>query len=375
MKALYLLFHGFAPYSGISKKIKYQISALEESGFDVTICYMTIDEKGFQKRIFGDKIIDNYGNGYKAKIYKWIRFKSLTEEILNAGIQFIYIRSFYNTNPALLRMLKKLHEKGVKIVMEIPTYPYDSEFRNSPFKDKLRGFVNRLYRYKLKRYIYRIVTFTDCPTIHGIKTICMSNGIDFDSIRMKTIVNNTSSRFIMIGVADIHYWHGFDRVIEGLGQYYKQPQTKDVFFYIVGEGVESEVAKLKSLTQKYGIEKYVEFVGNSFGEDLDILFDKSDFAIASLGRHRSGITKIKTLKNREYAARGLPFIYSEVDDDFEKMPYIIKAEPDDSPINIKRILEFYQSLTITPLEIRNSIINTLSWSVQMRKVVSETFNE
>ncbi len=33
--------------------------------------------------------------------------------------------------------------------------------------------------------------------------------------------------------------------------------------------------------------------------------------IASLGRHRNGITRIKTLKNREYAARGIPFVYSE----------------------------------------------------------------
>ncbi len=37
------------------------------------------------------------------------------------------------------------------------------------------------------------------------------------------------------------------------------------------------------------------------------------------------IFKIKTLKNREYAARGIPFIYSEIDDDFENMPYIIKV--------------------------------------------------
>jgi len=375
MKALYLLFHGFAPYSGITKKIKYQISALEECGFDVEICYMTIDENGFQKRIFGDKVIDNYGNGYKAKFFKWIHFSSLTEEILKSDIKFIYIRSFYNTNPPLLRMLKKLHAMGIKIVMEIPTYPYDSEFRNSPLKDKLRGFVNRLYRKELKRYIYRIVTFTDCPTIHGIKTINISNGIDFDSIKLKTIVNNTSSRFTLIGVADIHYWHGFDRVIEGLYEYYKNPQTVDVFFNIVGEGVETEVAKMKSLTKKYGLEKHIEFLGNSFGDDLDNLFEKSDFGIASLGRHRSGITSIKTLKNREYAARGLPFIYSEIDDDFERMPYIIKADPDESPINVKRILQFYKNLALTPLEIRNSIINTLSWSVQMRKVVRETFSE
>jgi hypothetical protein len=121
------------------------------------------------------------------------------------------------------------------------------------------------------------------------------------------------------------------------------------------------------------MEKYVHFRGNCSGEELDVLFEKSDFGIASLGRHRSGITKIKTLKNREYAARGIPFIYSETDDDFEKMPYIIKAPADETHINIQGIIDFYRSLKLTPSDIRASIENLLSWNVQMQKVVNEIF--
>jgi hypothetical protein len=67
---------------------------------------------------------------------------------------------------------------------------------------------------------------------------------------------------------------------------------------------------------------------------LDELFEQADMGIGSLARHRSGITHIKTLKNREYAARGLPFIYSEMDSDFEGKPYILKAKADESPIEI-----------------------------------------
>lgn len=66
------------------------------------------------------------------------------------------------------------------------------------------------------------------------------------------------------------------------------------------------------------------------------MFNQCDFGIGSLGRHRSGIDKIKTLKNREYAARGIPFIYSETDEDFEQMPYVLKAPADESPIDIKK---------------------------------------
>ena len=100
----------------------------------------------------------------------------------------------------------------------------------------------------------------------------------------------------------------------------------------------------------------------------DKLFEQCDFGIGSLGRHRSGITHIKTLKNREYAARGIPFVYSEIDDDFENMPYIMKIPADESIVNITTILSFYNQLHATPQTIRNSI-QSLSWNNQMKKVI------
>ena len=91
-------------------------------------------------------------------------------------------------------------------------------------------------------------------------------------------------------------------------------------------------------------------------------------AIGSLARHRSGITNIKTLKNREYAARGLSFIYSEQDSDFEDKPYILKVPANESPIEVNKIIEFYKKLNPIPLEIRGSIFS-LSWEAQMNKVI------
>ena len=84
-----------------------------------------------------------------------------------------------------------------------------------------------------------------------------------------------------------------------------------------------------------------------------------------------GITAIKTLKNREYATRGIPFIYSEQDSDFDSKPYIIKAPSDESPINILQILDFIETQHFEPAEIRKSV-EDLSWKVQMKKVIDET---
>ena len=104
------------------------------------------------------------------------------------------------------------------------------------------------------------------------------------------------------------------------------------------------------------------------GQELDELFEECDFAIGSLARHRSKITHIKTLKNREYAARGIPFIYSEIDEDFETMPYILKAPADESAVDINHIISFINESRLIPHEIRDSI-KPLSWNVQLKLVL------
>ena len=377
MKALFLHFHDFYPHSGISKKILYQVSALRECGLDVFLCHMTIDKKGYQRRVCNETVIEDFGNSFFAKFLKWVRFKALTKYILDNKIEFVYIRSFYNTNPPLLKMLRNLQREGVKVVMELPTYPYDIEVKSSSLSlsNRMIFLVNRLYRGRLKSCLTKIVTFSDYKEIHGVKTINISNGIDFERIKLKSAKSQSPNRINLLGVAEIHYWHGFDRLIKGLADYYKSVQIEtEVFFDIVGGGVQNELDMLKNLTRELNLENYVTFYNESSGEELDAFFEKADFGVASLGRHRSGISKIKTLKTREYAARGIPFIYSETDDDFDNMPYIIKAPADESPIDINKIVEFYKSLKISPAEIRLTIEDTLSWRIQMQKVIDETFN-
>ena len=147
-----------------------------------------------------------------------------------------------------------------------------------------------------------------------------------------------------------------------------------VFFHIVGyffSPIEEE--EITHIINEYHLEPYVILHGKKHGEELDEIFDKCDFGIGSLGRHRVGITDIKTLKNREYAARGIPFIYSENDSDFDIKPYVLKAPADDTAIDIEEIIHFYQNLNVSPQVIRNSIKN-LSWKNQMKIVIDTLFS-
>ena len=231
--------------------------------------------------------------------------------------------------------------------------------------------VDKCFRNALARQVDRIVTFSQYDTIFGRPTIRISNGIDFAHIPLKTNVNDTSNTVHLLGVADIHFWHGFDRVVAGLADYYRRPHEKKVIFHIVGGGSRFTVPELREQVREQGMEERVVLHGPLWGEALDRAFEEADLGIASLGRHRNGITHIKTLKNREYAARGIPFVYSENDSDFDAMPYVLKAPADESPIDIDALLHFLDGVDRDPAHIRASIEDTLSWDVQMRKVLDQ----
>lgn len=370
MKALFLVFHGFDEFNGISKKIWYQVKALKECGLEVATCHYEVDKKGHRLWRTDDEVLVDFGTTTWAKFQSRFSFGFLHRYVREEGIGFVYIRSYHNASPWTVRLVSNLRKQGVKVVMEIPTYPYDQEY--TLFRTKCYLWIDQCFRHALARQLNYIVTFSNAESIFGKRTIRISNGIDFDAIPLKQHVNNISTELHLIGVAEIHYWHGFDRVIQGLAHYYQNNPTYKVYFHLVGKlNNEREQQEILTPIRENGLEPYVILYGTKHGQELTGLFEKADFAIGSLARHRSGITHIKTLKNREYAARGFSFIYSEMDDDFEQMPYILKAPADESPIDIDKLVAFCQSNMLQPAQIRESIAH-LSWKCQMEKVIKET---
>ncbi len=376
MKALFLVFHGFAEgYNGITKKIYSQVAAMNACGVSTVLCYTAFGADGSQLRMVDDKVLDNFGRGQAAKVYKRTRWKPLTDYIAREGITMVYARANHNANPFLIRLFSRLRRMGVKVVMEIPTYPYDQEYDGTPLGFRSRLYVDRLFRNCMGRSLFRIATFANLDEIFGAPTIRISNGIDFDRVPLRKRAFADSSKLNLIGVAEIHTWHGFDRVIAGLAQYYAAGRPAvEVTFHVVGEGFQGIGDQLRAQAAALGVADRVVFHGPLGGVELDEAFERADMGVASLARHRSGITHIKTLKNREYAGRGIPFVYSETDDDFETMPYVMKAPADETPIDIAALVEFYRTAPHDPAAIRASVEGTLSWQAQMRKVIDEIEN-
>lgn len=380
MKILFLTFHGFDPASGISKKMLAQIEGLRQNGHEVHVCSYDRNAEGHMCRFVDDQVICDYGRGKRAAIVQRLDYSCVLDYCVSQKIELIYVRSYMNATPWLVKLFKRLRNAGVRSVMEVPTYPYDQEFIGYDWNQRMRLFIDQRFRRQLAAQMEAIVTFSDEDTIFGQRTIRISNGVDLDSIPLVAHPTPQPSNEVhLIAVAEVHTWHGFDRLIHGLGEYYRkyagQPPRK-VVFHIVGDVWPEEMngsqrsPGFTPYIKEYGIEEQVVFHGKLFGKELDQVFNLCTFAVGSLGRHRSGITVIKTLKNREYASRGLPFIYSEQDSDFDHQPYVLKAPADESAIDIERLLSFLDGQQMTPQQIRQTVEH-LSWQRQMQRVVEE----
>lgn len=375
MKILFLIYHGLSPHSGISKKIQAQVKGLEANGHRVSLCTYSVDPQGHRIRYIDNTPIRDYGTGRWAALKKRCCYGSIVKWAKEHHIDFVYVRSFHNANPWTIHLFHTLHTCGIKIAMEIPTYPYDAEYTGFPFATRMELQVDRMFRHTLARETDAIVTFSNDENIFGQRTIRISNGVDFDQLPLHHPHAEHPEETHLILVAEIHYWHGADRLLTGLGEYYRAGATHPVHLHVVGGVGPSEwensihATGFREIIECYQLENYVHFHGPLYGKELDALFREADFAIGSLARHRCGITHIKTLKNREYAARGFCFAYTECDDDFDGKSYVLKFPADESPIKIQRILDFLQKTDRPKPEKIRADVAHLSWTHQMQKVV------
>lgn len=360
-KILYISLHNLKENKdGVSKKINSQIKALEKNNLIVDYIYR--NESGIYLNSV-DNIIDNKSiKGRKA-------INSIYKNANKLSYDYIYIR-YEGTTFLKLKALKKWKKNGGKIIIEIPTYPYKGEKRGK--KQQVIYFYKEFYNLFLKQSVDYIVTFSDDSKIFGIPCINISNGVDFENTIMITKTNHQTLTFT--SVSSCANWHGIDRFLNSLEYYFKYNRnTKKITFNIVGEG--SETNELKDIVNKSEyLNDTVVFHGFKSGDELDRIYNKTDICVGCLGNHRKGIYTLQALKNKEYAAKGLPMIFSEDDPGLRHKEYVYRATNDENLIDISDVIRWYGELKTTPKEIRDSI-NDFSWETQMKKIISKIEEE
>ena len=257
---------------------------------------------------------------------------------------YCYIR-YPNTDLLFLSLLKRMKKKRIRVVVEIPTYPYDAEGLDS-LKGIIVHMIDRICRKQLKKYVDRIITYSEDEKIFGIKTIRTINGLDFEQVRLSN-VSKRNGTIHLCGVATFHRIHGYDRLIYGMQKYYSNGGMRDIVFDIVGYGDNTILHEYKEIVKQSGLKDRVIFHGRLSGTDLDNVYDKASIGVNSLAIHRQNLERESTLKTREYAAKGLPILSSSYidafsDNDNDRFVCIVPA--DESPIDINRVIEFYDDL-------------------------------
>lgn len=313
-------------YIGIFNKLNGQINALRNNKVNVDF----YNFKGLNR------------NSFFSKIFKriWLFSANNTkysDKLDYNRYDYIYIRHS-PLDLYFIRLLKNIKDskEALKIIIEIPTYPYDKEYDSFNFYHLL--IKDKIFRRFLKKYVYKIVTFSSDKLIYEIPTININNGIDLEKINVKQYIN-FDNELNVICVANVSFWHGYDRFIQGMSNYYKLNNNKiKVKLHIVGGGPELE--KLKKLVYELGLANYVIFYGSRTGKDLDAIFNKSHIAIDHLGLYRKGLTELSSLKSKEYCARGIPFIMDHYDKAFVNFKYVNIVESNEKPININDIINF-----------------------------------
>lgn len=359
--------------SGVSKKVISQIKALRKLGMKVS--YIGVNEGKIYYFNEEDQptFIENSSDNSIIREMKLIKNNiKIIKELGN--INFIYIRYLFST-PQMIKLLKCAKKRNIKIVEEIPTYPYDEEMKNSKrLALKLALIVDKLYRKKLRKYLCNIVTFSEDDSIYGTKTIKIDNGIDVDSITPIDI-KYSDNTINMIAVSSMEYWQGYDRAIKSLKNYYdtKSENEPDIVMHLAGDGTELEA--LKELTKKLELDNNVVFYGFLSGKELDDIYDKCQCAIAGLGIFRKNITDCKTLKIREYVAKAIPFVYSTNDKGIANFKYAYKVSDDEEIFDMHLVIKFLDELNKDSIkkEMRNFAEQNYRWELQMKKVLDTVF--
>ncbi|NVJ64149.1 MAG: glycosyltransferase family 4 protein, partial [Flavobacteriaceae bacterium] len=265
-------------------------------------------------------------------------------------------------SPTLARFFEQVGQQSSALkCIEFPTYPYESELPDANL-DTVRA--NRLAMLEHVDHV-----FSTCyePRIMGSVNHPFDNQLSESMInsfaKQRLVPSRKQSEGIdLLIVANLSRWHGVDRVLLGLKEYYNQPRDIKVTLHVVGVG--EMLGQLKNTSNDLGINHSVVFHGFRSGEELDQLFIDADAAIASLGMHRSGLYRSSTLKAREYMASGLPVIYCCDDSLFEDNPYAMRVAEDDSALNIGVVVRFSDALKeidISKTDIAAFASERISW--------------
>lgn len=367
MRSLFFINETIKPSAGISKKILSQVAALAKLSEESYFCRLVESDGHLYRQVDGE-VLEQFYSGKIGRLQSMLYFSNLETFILNNKITLLYIRYTHFANPLFNSFLKKIVDSGVRIVMEIPTFPYDHEYNQAGTLSQLKLKLEQCFRRTMAKYVYKFVTFSKDEQIWERPAICISNAVDPELLPISG-AQFDGRQLNFIAVANLAPWHGYDRFIRSLASYYAHPNKPecDIHFYLVGDG--PLLTELTNLAKQLDIAARITFHGPLDGKALDDVFASSHIGVDSLGRHRSGNNLNNSLKSKEYLVRGLPLIKSHIDHSTLDCPYIYDVSADDELFNLDHIYLWYKNLNVSNIFVRQYAVQLFTWDRQFFTVM------
>lgn len=348
----YVIITNYGLDSGIIKKARAQIAALNELGITSELVIVTQDSD--KKEEFNNiKLLYVETLERKNILSRLKRAKKIRRLIRDIIISLksddiFYYRGIENqlsyypiTFFKPFRKCRIISEhQSVEIKESLSYHSYLSAFIDLLSgniligqSDGIIGVTDEITAFWAKRLFYRKIP---CATI--------SNGFNVQSVEVRNLPLLGPQDIHILFIGYISRWHGLDRMIHGIADY---PGPGHIHFHIVGDG--DEVENLQQLTKSIAPAAGIHFHGFLTGYPLDAMFDTCHIAIGSLGMHRKGLHQTSELKAREYCARGIPYIIACSDPDFpDTFPYILRIPADESPVNMEQVILFASQMYQDP---------------------------
>lgn len=368
MKIFYFALGPLNNSGGVGKKIYSQILALKNLGINVTLC--VTNNLNHSNTVALKNSLFNL-------IWKYYTISKVLNKIIKncESNTILYVRSFA---PNPFTSISFLLPRKCKIIIEYQSIePYEIKLSSQRYRFLI---MDVLFGTLVRKRTDGIVGVTEEITNYELNRIgninkphiTIGNGFEVDSVPIRNAKQYNDTELHLLCVANVSKWHGLDRLLKGMAKYSGNIR---IIFHIAGEG--AELPFLKQLVKTLNLQNRVIFHGFKTGENLDILFNTCHIAVGSIGIHRKGLTQTSELKAREYCARGIPYIIACGDPDFpDDFPYIHKVPPDESPVDIEKIIEFAQTACADldhPQKMRAYALEYLDWSVKMK--ILKTFLE
>ena len=247
-------------------------------------------------------------------------------------------------NFSLIALMKTAQQRGIKVLYEIPTYPYYGEqFRASrkKYRAVAKIAVDAMFSPLIKKYADHIVIIRSNSKIRlHHKMVEINNGVNTEKIKSKENYGSKDGMFRMVTVGTLFPYHGYDRVLAGLKDCKEEVDGHPVEFHIVGAS--QTIDELKEQAQKLGLKRVI-FHGMKTTDELNEMYEDFDVGLGCLALHRRNADIDTTLKIIEYYCRGVPVVTSGKSP--YKDPAVTICVPDgEEAVNINRLYRKWKNI-------------------------------